>query len=64
MKISARNVLPGMIVKIVRGPVGTEATPEISPGLQIVSGITTASAGAPQRAEGPVKVARVVVGAD
>lgn len=44
MKISARNVLPGTVVALVRGPVSTEVTLEVSPGLQIVASITTASA--------------------
>lgn len=44
MKISARNVLPGKVVAIVRGPVTTEVTLEIAPGVQVVSTITSSSA--------------------
>jgi len=44
MKISARNILPGTVTAIVRGPVTAEVTLEVAPGLQIVSTITTASA--------------------
>ena len=44
MKISARNVLPGTVVALVRGPVSTEVTLEVAPGLQVVASITTASA--------------------
>jgi len=44
MKISARNVLRGKIVAIVRGPVTTEVTLEIAPGVQITSTITSTSA--------------------
>ncbi|HVR48518.1 MAG TPA: molybdopterin-binding protein [Pseudorhodoferax sp.] len=69
MKISARNVLPGKIVKIVRGPVSTEVTLEVAPGLQIVSTITTASAEALQLVEGGhayglIKASSVMVGVD
>jgi molybdopterin-binding protein len=41
MKINARNVLPGTVISIVRGPVSTEVTLEIAPGVKIVSTITT-----------------------
>lgn len=44
MKISARNVLGGQITRIVMGPVDTEVSIEIAPGVAIVSVITTASA--------------------
>lgn len=69
MKISARNVLPGKIVSIVHGPVSTEVTLEVAPGLQIVSTITTASAkslglkqGDP--AYGVIKASSVMIGTD
>ena len=69
MKISARNVLPGKIVSIVRGPVSTEVTLEISPGVQIVSTITTHSAETLQLTEGRqvfgiIKASSVMIGAD
>lgn len=44
MKISARNVLPGTVVAIVKGPVSTELTIEVAPGLQVTSSITSNSA--------------------
>ncbi|MDQ7999346.1 MAG: molybdopterin-binding protein [Pseudomonadota bacterium] len=44
MKISARNILRGKVVGIVRGPVTTEVTLEIAPGVQITSTITSTSA--------------------
>lgn len=37
MKIRARNVLPGTVVALTKGPVSTEVTLEIAPGLTIVS---------------------------
>lgn len=69
MKISARNILPGKIVAIVRGPVTTELTLEIAPGVQIVSTITTNSAGTLGLSEGAkayavIKASSVMVGTD
>jgi len=69
MKISARNVLAGKIVKIVRGPVTTEVTLEIAPGVEIVSTITSNSAEAMKLVEGAkaygvIKASSVMVGTD
>jgi molybdopterin-binding protein len=69
MKISARNVLPGKILSIVRGPVTTEVTLEIAPGVQIVSTITSTSAESLQLVEGGkafgiIKASSVMVGMD
>lgn len=44
MKISARNVLGGTVKSINEGPVSTEVVVEVSPGVEIVSTITTGSA--------------------
>ncbi|WP_353234592.1 molybdopterin-binding protein [Diaphorobacter ruginosibacter] len=69
MKISARNVLSGKIVSIVRGPVSTEVTLEIAPGIQITSSITTNSAEALKlkeggKAYGVIKASSVMIGVD
>ncbi len=69
MKISARNVLPGTVTAIVRGPVTTEVTLEIAPGVQIVSTITSNSADALQLKEGAkvygvIKASSVMVATD
>ena len=69
MKISARNVLPGTIVAIVRGPVTTEVTLEIAPGVQIVSTITSTAAESLKLAEGGkaygvIKASSVMVATD
>ena len=69
MKISARNVLPGTVVPIVRGPVSTEVTLEIAPGVQIVSTITSNSAESLQlkegaKAYGVIKASSVMVATD
>ena len=69
MKISARNVLEGKIVAIVRGPVTTEVTLEIAPGVQIVSTITTTSAESLKLVEGGkafgvIKASSVMIGTE
>jgi molybdopterin-binding protein len=69
MKISARNVLPGTVVAIVRGPVSTEVTLEIAPGVQVTASITSTSAQAlglkdGAKAYGVIKASSVMVGVD
>lgn len=69
MKTSARNVLSGKIISIVRGPVTTEVTLEIAPKVQIVSTITSTSAVTLKLTEGAkayavVKASSVMVGVD
>lgn len=69
MKISARNVLSGKVVSIVRGPVTTEVTLEIAPGVLIVSTITSSSAQSLSLSEGGpayavIKASSVMVGTD
>jgi molybdopterin-binding protein len=69
MKISARNVLPGKIVSIAKGPVTTEVTLEIAPGVQVVATITTASASSLDLAEGRevygvIKASSVMIATD
>ena len=44
MKLSARNVMSGKVMALMQGPVTTEVTLEIAPGVQVVSTITTESA--------------------
>jgi len=44
MKVSARNLLTGTVTHIVRGPVSTEVTLRIGPGVEVVSVITSSSA--------------------
>jgi len=44
VKLSARNVLKGKIVKIVHGAVNSEITMELPGGQEVVSIITKASA--------------------
>lgn len=44
MKISARNVLKGKIIRVVPGAINTEVTLELPGGIEIVSVITKTSA--------------------
>jgi molybdopterin-binding protein len=43
MKLSARNILKGKVVKLVKGAVNSEVTLELPGGAQIVSIITNTS---------------------
>jgi molybdopterin-binding protein len=43
MKLSARNVLKGKVVKVTKGAVNAEVTIELPGGAQVVSIITNAS---------------------
>jgi molybdopterin-binding protein len=43
MKLSARNVLKGKVLKVTRGAVNSEVTLELPGGTQIVSVITNTS---------------------
>ena len=43
MKLSARNLLKGKVIKIVKGAVNSEVTLELPGGEQLVSIITNAS---------------------
>lgn len=44
MKLSARNVLKGKVVKITQGAVNSEVVLEVAPGIEVVSIITRQSA--------------------
>jgi molybdopterin-binding protein len=44
MKLSARNVLKGKVVKVIEGAVNSEVILELSKGVEIVSIITRESA--------------------
>ena len=69
MKLSARNVLSGKITAINPGPVSTEVTLEIAPGVTIVSTITSASAQSLALKQGSkafavIKASSVMIGID
>jgi molybdopterin-binding protein len=44
MKLSARNVLKGRVVKVTHGAVNSEVVLELTPGIQVVAIITRQSA--------------------
>ena len=69
MKISARNLLKGKIVKITKGAVNAEVTIELPGGAQIVSIITNTSVDNLGLAEGKqayavVKASSVMIAVD
>jgi len=43
MRISARNILKGKVVKVIRGAVNAEVTLELPGGIQVVAIITNGS---------------------
>jgi molybdopterin-binding protein len=69
MKVSARNILSGTVKDMVKGPVSTEVTIAVAPGVEIVAVISTRSAETLQLAVGKpahalIKASSVMVGAD
>ena len=43
MKVSARNLLPGVVKKVTPGAVNAEVVIEVAPGIEVVSIITMGS---------------------
>ncbi len=69
MKISARNILKGKVVKLVRGAVNAEVTIELPGGTRIISIITNTSVDNLGLMEGKeayaiIKASNVMVGVD
>ena len=69
MRISARNILKGKIVKLVRGAVNAEVTLELPGGAQVVSVITIGSVDSLGLKEGKeayavVKASNVMIAVD
>jgi molybdopterin-binding protein len=69
MKLSARNVLKGKVLKVVRGAVNSEVIIELSGGAQVVSIITNASVDSLGLKEGKeayavIKASNVMVAVD
>ena len=69
MKISARNILKGKVVKIVHGAVNSEVIIELPGGTQLVSIITNSSVDTLGLKEGKeayaiIKASNVMVGVD
>ena len=69
MKISARNVLKGKIIKIITGAINSEVILELPGGTQIVSVITNESVESLQLKEGKqayavIKASNVMIAVD
>ena len=69
MKLSARNILKGKIVKIVPGAVNSEVTIELPGKIQVVSIITNGSVASLELKEGKeayavIKASNVMVAVD
>jgi molybdopterin-binding protein len=69
MKISARNILKGKVVKVIRGAVNSEVILELPGGTQLVSIITNSSVENLGLTEGKeayaiIKASNVMVGVD
>jgi molybdopterin-binding protein len=69
MKLSARNVLKGKIVKVTVGAVNTEVIMELPGGAQVVSMITRESAenlglASGKQAYAIIKASNVMIGVD
>ena len=52
MKLSARNVLKGRVIKVTQGAVNSEVVLELAPGIQVVAIITRQSVESLGLAEG------------
>jgi molybdopterin-binding protein len=69
MKLSARNVLKGKVIKVTQGAVNSEVVLELAPGLQVVSIITRQSAETLELVEGKtayavIKASNVMIAVD
>jgi len=69
MKLSARNLLKGKVVSIVKGAVNSEVTIELPGGTQLVSIITNHSVESLELAEGKeayavIKASNIMVAVD
>jgi molybdopterin-binding protein len=69
MKLSARNILKGKVMKIVRGAINSEVIIELPGGTQLVSVITNTSVDTLGLKEGKeayaiIKASNVMVGVD
>jgi molybdopterin-binding protein len=69
MKLSARNVLKGKVVKVTQGAVNSEIILELAPGIEVVAIITRQSAETLDLVEGSqayavVKASSVMIAVD
>lgn len=69
MKLSARNVLKGKVVKVTQGAVNSEIVLELAPGIEVVAIITRQSAETLNLAQGSnayavIKASSVMIAVD
>jgi molybdopterin-binding protein len=69
MKTSARNQFAGTVKHMIKGPVSTEVTLEIAPGIEVVSIISSSSAqglglAVGKRAYALIKASHVIIAVD
>ena len=69
MKLSARNVLPGKIVSVKKGPISSLVVIEIAPGVKLTSSITADAANELKLAKGKrayaiIKAPSILIGID
>lgn len=69
MKISARNIIPGKIVSVKKGPITTLVVLEIAKGVKVTSSITSDAAKDLKLAKGKaayalIKASSILVGVD
>jgi molybdate transport system regulatory protein len=69
MKTSARNQFAGVVKEMIKGPVSTEVTLEVAPGINVVAVISTRSAetlglAVGKRGYALIKASSVVVAVD
>ncbi|MDR2862464.1 MAG: TOBE domain-containing protein [Puniceicoccales bacterium] len=69
MKLSARNVFPGKIVSVKKGPISSLVVIEIAPGVQLTSTITAEAVSELKLKKGSpayaiIKAPNVILGVD
>jgi molybdopterin-binding protein len=69
MKISARNVIPGRVLSVKKGPISSLITLEIAPGVKLTSVVTADAARALKLAKGKsafaiIKSSSIMLGVD
>lgn len=69
MKISARNVLPGKIVSVKKGPISSLVVIEVAPGINLTASVTADAVKELKLAKGKpayaiVKAPAVMIGVD
>jgi len=69
MKLSARNVLPGKVISIKKGPISSLVVIEVAPGIKLTSSITADAAKDLKLTKGKkayaiIKASSILIGAD